>query len=73
MEGWKKAREEGGEEGGAGRGGGAGGAGAAGRACWKSCDTTDWKRSMTSGLGGGGPWLQVIGGLRSREVTPILF
>lgn len=32
--------------------------------CWKSCETTDWNRSTTSGLGGGGPWLHVMAGCR---------
>jgi hypothetical protein len=35
--------------------------------CVKSCDTTPWKRSMTSGLGGGGPW-HTIGGCGSLDL-----
>lgn len=40
--------------------------------CWNSCDTTDWKRSTTSGLGGGGPWLHVMTGCLLRDDTSIL-
>jgi hypothetical protein len=40
--------------------------------CWNSCDTTDWKRSTTRGLGGGGPWLHVITGCLLREDTSVL-
>jgi hypothetical protein len=42
------------------------------RTCWNSCDTTDWKRSTTRGLGGGGPWLAVITGCLLLELISIL-
>jgi hypothetical protein len=45
---------------------------AAGSTCWNSCDTTDWKRSTTRGLGGGGPWLQVICGCLFMLIRSIL-
>lgn len=35
---------------------------------WNSCVTTPWKRSMTRGLGGGGPWPQMTEGGWRREV-----
>ena len=37
------------------RGGGGGGGGVREGTCWKSWEITDWKRSTTMGLGGGGP------------------
>jgi hypothetical protein len=40
--------------------------------CWNSCDTTDWNRSTTRGLGGGGPWLAVITGCLLLELISIL-
>lgn len=40
--------------------------------CWNSCETTDWKRSTTNGLGGGGPWLHTTGACWDLELTSIL-
>lgn len=42
------------------------------RTCWNSCETTDWKRSTTKGLGGGGPWLHVMTGCLLRDDTSVL-
>lgn len=39
-----------------------------GRTCWNSCEMTCWKRSTTSGLGGGGPCWQTTSPLTFLRV-----